>query len=106
MDVRRVHFDLKHKGFSYAYVIDGYIRRRIGVCLKVKDATYHATWVFIPTRAFMAAMPSPYRGYCFGNNRSVAVANFLNGSHRVFQTGSIPCWKKSLLSAPSEEVQP
>ena len=110
MDLGKIYFEFKHKGFYRVFSVrpDVYsYSTPIGVCLRVKNATYHATWVFFSTKAFMAAQAEPYFRFCFGNSRKVAVCNFINGLHRVFQTGSDKPWLRSALScsvAPSEEV--
>lgn len=101
----KVYFDFKHKGFHYVR-LTGANPVPIGVCLKVKNATWHATWVFLPTKAFRNSFPNPYKRFCFGNSRRVAVDNFINGVHRVFQTGGAKSYLRysTSLSAPSEEV--
>lgn len=65
----------------------------IGSVLKVKNATSNAQWVFLPIRAFRRSAAKPYRRFCFGCSRRVAVSNYLNDLHLTFQTGN--GWRKS-----------
>lgn len=99
----KVYFVFKHKGFSYVFVTHPE-PHQIGICLKVKDATWHAIWVFIPTRDFMAAQAKSYERFCFGCSRRVAVSNFVDGFHRVFQSSAPKSYQRSGV-APSKEVQ-
>ena len=95
-----VYFRLRRRGWSDVLLRKTDPSSIIGSCLMVKNATFNATWVFIPKKSFRRSFVVPYQRFCFGHSRRVAVRNFFNGRHLVFQTCSEKPWLKSTYTHP------
>lgn len=101
----RVYFKLRRRGWSDVLVRKNDPSSIIGSLLKVKNATWNATWVFIPTKLFRRSFDVPYQRFCFGNSRRVALRNFFSGRHVCFRTGSEKPWLKSTYTHPEWYLQ-